>query len=180
MGFTCYLLLAICYSLSDTCYLKLATSCKNLIPFAPVVRLALVIMSELTDSLLRPRRLELLPWSTFSIISELEEQTVLSEQCFHHSSICIIIPNIDTDIIESYTGRNKYYLGWNPLDFQFKNSWTVMKINKHTRIFVCLHKYQRLNHGFIDSDYFIHCIRKQSNFLVVKTPTKPQLNLTST
>ena len=40
---TCYLLLAICYSLSDTCYLKLATSCKNLIPFAPVVRLALVI-----------------------------------------------------------------------------------------------------------------------------------------
>ena len=43
MSVTCYLFLAICYSLSDTCYLKLATSCKNLIPFAPVVRLALVL-----------------------------------------------------------------------------------------------------------------------------------------
>ena len=41
---TCYLLLVICYSLSDTSYLKLATSCKNLIPFAPVVRLALVLL----------------------------------------------------------------------------------------------------------------------------------------
>ena len=36
------MLLAICYLLSDTSYLKLATSYKNLIPFAPVVRLALV------------------------------------------------------------------------------------------------------------------------------------------
>ena len=35
-------LLAICYLLSYACYLKLATSCKYLIPFAPVVRLALV------------------------------------------------------------------------------------------------------------------------------------------
>ena len=43
MSVTCYLLLAICYSLSDTCYLKLASSYKNLIPFAPVVRLALVL-----------------------------------------------------------------------------------------------------------------------------------------
>ena len=42
MSVTCYLL-SICYSLSDTCYLKLATSCKNLFPFAPVVRLALVL-----------------------------------------------------------------------------------------------------------------------------------------
>ena len=42
MSVTCYRLLAICYSLYDTCYLKLASSCKNLIPFAPVVRLALV------------------------------------------------------------------------------------------------------------------------------------------
>ena len=44
MSVTCYLLLTICYTLSDTCYLKLATSCKNLIPFAPVVRLALVLV----------------------------------------------------------------------------------------------------------------------------------------
>ena len=42
MSVTCYLILAIYYLLSDTCYLKLAPSCKNLIPFAPVVRLALV------------------------------------------------------------------------------------------------------------------------------------------
>ena len=41
MSVTCYLSLTICYKLSDTCYLKLATSCENLIPFAPVVRLAL-------------------------------------------------------------------------------------------------------------------------------------------
>ena len=51
MSVTCYLLLAICYSLSDTCYLKLATSCKNLIPFAPVVRLALVISEACLQSL---------------------------------------------------------------------------------------------------------------------------------
>ena len=30
---TCYILLTICYTLSDTCYPKLATSCKNLFPF---------------------------------------------------------------------------------------------------------------------------------------------------
>ena len=42
MSVTCYLLFTICYSLSDICYLKLATSCKNLFPFTPVVRLALV------------------------------------------------------------------------------------------------------------------------------------------
>ena len=42
MSVTCYLLFTICYSLSDNCYLKLAASCKNLFPFAPVVRLALV------------------------------------------------------------------------------------------------------------------------------------------
>ena len=45
MSLTCYLLLAIWYSISDTCYLKLASSCKNLIPFAPVVRPALVLMA---------------------------------------------------------------------------------------------------------------------------------------
>ena len=42
MSVTFYLLLGICYSLYDTCNLKPATSCKILIPFAPVVRLALV------------------------------------------------------------------------------------------------------------------------------------------
>ena len=47
MSLACYLLLAICYSLSDTCYLKLATFCKNSIPFAPVVRRALVILRVL-------------------------------------------------------------------------------------------------------------------------------------
>ena len=44
MSVTCYLLLTNCYTLSDTCYLKLATSCKNLFPFAPVVPLALVFV----------------------------------------------------------------------------------------------------------------------------------------
>ena len=34
-----YLLLAICYFIFDNFYLKLAISCKNLFPFAPVVRL---------------------------------------------------------------------------------------------------------------------------------------------
>ena len=43
---TCYVLLSICYSLSDICYLKLGTSCKNLIYFAPVVWLALVICDK--------------------------------------------------------------------------------------------------------------------------------------
>ena len=43
MSVTCYLF-TICYLLSDNCYLKLATSCKNLFPFAPVVRLALVVL----------------------------------------------------------------------------------------------------------------------------------------
>ena len=32
------------YLVSVTCYLKPATSCKNLIPFAPIVRLALVLV----------------------------------------------------------------------------------------------------------------------------------------
>ena len=32
-----------CYSLSYTCFLKLTASCKNLIPFAPIVWLALVL-----------------------------------------------------------------------------------------------------------------------------------------
>ena len=50
MSVICYLLLAICYSLSNTCYLKLATSCKNLIPFAPVVRLALVYLTFVLPS----------------------------------------------------------------------------------------------------------------------------------
>ena len=45
---SCYLILAIYYLLSDTCYLKLATSYENLIPFAPVVRLALVFLIECT------------------------------------------------------------------------------------------------------------------------------------
>ena len=35
-------LLSVTRYLICTCFLKLATSCKNLIPFAPIVRLALV------------------------------------------------------------------------------------------------------------------------------------------
>ena len=38
---SCYLLLAICYFISDNFYLKLAITCKNLFPFAPVVRLVI-------------------------------------------------------------------------------------------------------------------------------------------
>ena len=45
MPVTCYLLFTMCYLLSDNCYLKLATSCKKLFPFAPVVRLALVVLN---------------------------------------------------------------------------------------------------------------------------------------
>ena len=38
---SCYLLLAIFYFISDDFYLKLAITCKNLFPFAPVVRLVI-------------------------------------------------------------------------------------------------------------------------------------------
>ena len=44
---TCYLLLSICYLLSESFYLKIAITCKNLFPFAPVVRL--VIFSKVTE-----------------------------------------------------------------------------------------------------------------------------------
>ena len=41
---SCYLLLAICYFIYDDFYLKLAITCKNLFPFAPVVCLVIYLM----------------------------------------------------------------------------------------------------------------------------------------
>ena len=38
-----YLSLAICYFMTDYFYLKLAITCKNLFPFAPVVRLVIFL-----------------------------------------------------------------------------------------------------------------------------------------
>ena len=38
---SCYLWLAICYLLTESFFLKLAITCKNLFPFAPVVRLVI-------------------------------------------------------------------------------------------------------------------------------------------
>ena len=48
----CYLWLSICYLLSESFYLKLAITCKNLFPFASVVRL--VIFSFLRGQLAPP------------------------------------------------------------------------------------------------------------------------------
>ena len=61
-----YLLLAICYLLSYTFYVKLAFTCKNVFPFAPVVRL--VIFSKIIPPYWRPALLLMkLPFKVLSL-----------------------------------------------------------------------------------------------------------------
>ena len=116
MSVTCYLFLAICYSLSDTCYLKLATSCKNLIPFAPVVRLALVL-SNILRSLVYGE-----PIVTYFLNSDYS----------YHTRLCHTCPDIEClhtspDLILSLTNqvticyRSQPILYHNPL-----SSWSIV------------------------------------------------------
>ena len=44
------LLLAKCYFISDEFYLKLVITCKNLFPFAPVVRLVIFLLCTITGN----------------------------------------------------------------------------------------------------------------------------------